>query len=72
MRVLGVILIILGLLGFILGGITYTQTETVADLGPLEIEAQQERTVPITPIASGAAVVAGIVLVVVDRRKSSE
>lgn len=72
MRILGVILIILGLLGFILGGITYTQTETVADLGPLELEAKEERTVPITPIASGTAVVAGIVLVIVDSRRTRE
>lgn len=69
MRTLGVILIILGLLGFIFEGITFTQEEEVADVGPLELQQEEQRTVPITPIASGVAVVAGIALVVVDSRR---
>ena len=37
MKVVGIILIILGILGFVFGGISFTQSEEVADLGPLEI-----------------------------------
>lgn len=69
MKAIGVILIILGILGFVLGGVSFTQTEEVADLGPLEIEKEETRTIPIAPIASGAAVVAGIALVVVGSRQ---
>lgn len=71
MKIIGIILIVLGLLGFIFGGISFQQEEEVADLGPLEIEREETRTIPITPIASGAAVVAGIALVVVGSRKPS-
>ncbi len=69
MKVVGIILIILGILGFVFGGISFTQSEEVADLGPLEIEKEETRTIPIAPIASGAAVVAGIALVVVGARQ---
>ena len=69
MKVVGIILIILGILGFVFGGISFTQSEEVADLGPLEIEKEETRTIPVAPIASGAAVVAGIALVVVGARQ---
>ena len=69
MKVVGIILIILGILGFVFGGISFTQSEEVADLGPLEIEKEETRTIPIAPIASGAAVIAGIALVVVGARQ---
>lgn len=68
-RMIGVILIILGLLGFALGGITFTEEETVLDVGPVEVQEERERTIPFGPVASGAAVIAGIVLVVVGGRK---
>ena len=69
MKIFGVILIVLGLLGFIFGGFSFTQSEEVADLGPIEIEQEQTRTIPVAPIASGALVVTGIALVVVGSRK---
>jgi len=69
MKIIGIVLIVLGLLGFVFGGITFQQEEEVADLGPLEVEREETRTIPITPIASGAAVLAGIALIVADTRK---
>lgn len=69
MRTLGIILIILGLIGFILGGFSFTQSEEVLDLGDIEIEAEERRTVNIPPVASGAAVAAGLVLVVAGSMK---
>lgn len=69
MRIIGIILIVLGLLGFVFGGITFTQEKEVADLGPLDVETEETQTVPITPVASGAAVVAGIALVFAGSRK---
>ncbi len=70
LTIIGVVLIVLGILGFIFGGFSFTKEEKVADLGPLEIESESKETVPITPIASGIAVVAGIVMVVAGSRKT--
>lgn len=69
MRTLGIVLIVLGILGFIVGGVSFTTDETVADIGPLEVETERTRTVPITPIASGVAVLAGVVLVIAGARR---
>lgn len=69
MKVIGILLIVLGLIGFVVGSVSFQQEEQVADLGPLEIERTETRTFPITPIASGVAVAAGVVLVVVGSRR---
>lgn len=68
MKIAGIILVVLGLLGFVLGGITFTETEEILDVGPIEVQAEEEHTIPIAPLASGAAVVAGLVLIVVGAR----
>ncbi|MFO7653755.1 MAG: DUF3185 domain-containing protein [Candidatus Krumholzibacteriia bacterium] len=69
MKILGIVLIVLGILGFIFGGISFERNETVADLGELEIEREKTETIPIGPIASGVAVLAGVVLVVAGTRR---
>lgn len=71
MRTLGVILIVLGILGFIVGGITVTDRETVADVGPVEIQTEDQRTFPVAPVAAGIAVIAGIILVVAGGRRGT-
>jgi hypothetical protein len=69
LTVVGVILIVIGIVALAYRGITYTTREKVVDLGSLKVEAQREKTVPVPPIAGAAALVAGIVLVVVSVRR---
>jgi hypothetical protein len=63
MKVLGALLVILGIIGFAMGGLKFTRKETVANLGPLEVTQSKTQRIPITPIAAGAAVIAGIALI---------
>ena len=67
--IVGIILIVLGVLGFIYKGISYTETEEVVDLGPIEVESKETETIPIPEILSGIAIVGGIVLVAVGAKK---
>lgn len=62
---IGVILVVLGLAGFFVPRIAFTEQETIIDAGPIQVEAERERSVPVPDIAAGAAVLAGLVLVVV-------
>ena len=39
------------------------------DLGPLKVTASEEKSIPLPPIVGGVALVAGIALVLVDRKK---
>jgi hypothetical protein len=65
---LGIVLIVLGLIGLIYGGITWTQREEVLDLGPLEVTQEERKTVPLPPIVGGVALAAGVLLLVAGRR----
>lgn len=64
MKLLGVILIALGLVALAYQGFSYTTDEKVVDLGPLEVTAEKEKTIPLPPVLGGLALAGGVVLVV--------
>jgi hypothetical protein len=63
MKILGAILIVLGIAGLLYGGFTYTKHEQVVDMGPLHATVDQKKTVPIPPILGIVALGAGLILV---------
>lgn len=65
----GLILIVLGAIGFALGGFSFTRREKVLDVGPIHATAERRHSVPISPILSGIAVVGGIFLVIAGTRR---
>lgn len=71
MKIVGIILIVLGILALVYQGIQYTTKEKIIDIGALKVTANKKRTIPLPPIVGGVAVVAGIVMIVLDRRKTS-
>ena len=68
--IIGIILIVIGVAGFALGGFSFTRKEKVLDVGPVEATADDKKTVPISPVVAGIALVAGVVLVAVSARKA--
>lgn len=68
--VIGIILIVLGIVALAYQGFTYTTKEKVVDIGPLKVETEREKTVPLPPILGGLAIAAGVVLVIVGGRRS--
>jgi len=64
----GILLIVLGIVGFAVGGVTFTHEKKDVDLGPLQVSHKEKNTVPISPILSTIALVAGVGLVVVGAR----
>jgi hypothetical protein len=67
MRWIGIVLVVLGALGLVYGGISWTTKDTVVDAGPIEITRDKDEGVAIPPIASGLLVVAGVGLIVMAR-----
>jgi uncharacterized membrane protein YidH (DUF202 family) len=67
--VVGILLIVLGIIGFAWGGVSFTHEKKDIDMGPIQVEHKQTKTVPISPILSTIALVGGIGLVVVGARK---
>ena len=69
MKLVGIILIVLGVLALVYQGIQYTTKEKILDIGSIKISADTKQTIPLPPIAGGVAIVAGIALIFVERRK---
>ena len=69
MKIAAIALIVLGLIALAYGGITYTTREKVLDVGPIEATAERRKTIPLPPVLGAAAVVGGIVLLIVSARK---
>jgi drug/metabolite transporter (DMT)-like permease len=68
--IIGILLIVVGVVGFALGGFSFTQKEKVLDVGPIEATTEDKEHVPIPPILAGLALVAGVVLVAASSRRS--
>jgi hypothetical protein len=68
--VVGILLIVLGVIGFAWGGISFTHQKKVADVGPIQLTHKETNTLPISPILSAVSVVAGIGLIVIGARNS--
>lgn len=68
-RIVGTILVVIGIIALVWGGISWTREETVVDLGPLEAKTETRETIPLPPVLGGIALVAGIVLLVIPSRR---
>ncbi|WP_247235732.1 hypothetical protein [Telluribacter sp. SYSU D00476] len=69
MKTLGIILAVVGLAMLLFGGFSYQTEEKVADIGPIEINADKTKEVAWPTYAGVIVLVAGIGLVVLDRKK---
>ncbi len=69
MKILGFLLVVLGALVLIYGGISYNRTRTVLDVGPFKATATEQKNVPLSPIIGGIALLGGILLLVVPRKR---
>lgn len=69
MKLAGIVLVVLGALALAYQGIRYTTREKLIDLGPLKVTASERKTIPLPPIVGGAALVAGIAMILADRKK---
>ncbi|MGH2361064.1 MAG: DUF3185 domain-containing protein [bacterium] len=63
--IVGIALMVFGIVALAVGGFTYTEKESVVQLGPLEVTAQEKKKFPISPAAAGVMIAGGLVLVVV-------
>jgi hypothetical protein len=66
-KMLGIILVVVGLIGLAWGGFSYTTREKVADIGPIHATRDKTHSVPLPPIAGALALVGGVALLVAGK-----
>ena len=69
-RTIGFILCVIGVIGLVWGGITYTTEEKVVDIGPIQVTSEKTRKIPFPPIVGAVALVAGLVILGTSKRGS--
>lgn len=69
MRLVGAILLVLGLAGWLTGGFSFTKETTQAKLGPLELTVKEKESVNVPQwLSLGAMLIGGVVLVLGFRK----
>ena len=66
--VLAIMLIAIGILALTYQGITYTTQEKIVDLGPIQMTAKKQKTLPLPPVVGIVTLVGGIVLLVLGKK----
>ena len=69
MKAIGIILIVVGLIGLIWGGISWTDRDTLVDIGGLQVQSEDREGFPISPIVGGICLAAGAALLIAGGRR---
>lgn len=67
-RILAALLIVGGIAALAVPYFTYTEKERVVDVGPVQIDKTEHKTIPIPQIAAIAAIVVGIGMLAMSTR----
>ncbi len=70
-KLIAVILIVLGILGLVYGGFSYTKQEQAAKIGPVEVNVKKKKHVSVPLWAGVGAIVVGAALLAASGRDNS-
>ena len=68
LKIIAILLIVAGIAGLVYGQFTYTKKTHEVDLGPIDLSVKEKRTVNVPLWAGIAAIVGGVVLLLVPKR----
>jgi uncharacterized membrane protein YidH (DUF202 family) len=68
-RIAGLVLVIVGIVALMMGGVFWNDTDTVFEGGGIELQTTEREGMAVPPILGGAALVAGILLLVIPSRR---
>jgi drug/metabolite transporter (DMT)-like permease len=68
-RIVGLVMIVIGIVALLWGGVFWTDRDTVVDAGPLQIQTEETEGFALPPVLGIVALVGGIILLVVPERR---
>jgi len=70
MRILGIVLVALGIIALIYGGIGYNHQKTLFEVGGLKATATEHRSIPFPPVVGALSLIGGVALLVIRKRRA--
>jgi hypothetical protein len=67
----GIILVVIGVISLGYQGISYTTRSKGVDVGPVHVDREEHKTIPLPPILGGFALAGGIVLILVGGKRGT-
>jgi membrane-bound ClpP family serine protease len=67
MKLVGVVLMILGIVALIYAGIDYKRQRTVLDVGGIKATVTENKSVQIAPVVGAISLIGGVALLVIRR-----
>jgi uncharacterized membrane protein YidH (DUF202 family) len=67
-RIVGLVLVVIGIVALVWGGVFWTDRDTVLDAGPLEVATEDREGVAVRPVVGIISLVAGAVLLLAPMR----
>ena len=68
-RIIGVVLIVVGMAALAWGGVFWTDRDTILDAGPLEVQTEEREGFVVPPVLGIIAIVGGAILLFVPARR---
>jgi hypothetical protein len=68
-RIIGIVLVVIGIVALVWGGVFWTDTNTVLDAGPLEVQTQEREGFALPPVIGTIALVGGVILLLIPASK---
>jgi drug/metabolite transporter (DMT)-like permease len=67
-RILGIVLIVIGVISLAYQGITYTTQKKIIDMGPIHATKDEHHTISLPPVIGIVALIGGAVVLVLGKR----
>lgn len=69
MKIFGSLLIVAGILMLVFGNISFIKEKKIVDIGPIEINKKEKKTIAWPNYAGGVAILAGVIVLVAGSKK---
>jgi uncharacterized membrane protein YidH (DUF202 family) len=69
-KTIGIVLVILGILALVYGGVNYSKSRTVLQMGSVSVTATEHKSMTVPAVIGAVVLIGGVALLVVDKRRS--
>ena len=69
MKIIGIVLVVLGVLALVYGGISYNKNRTVLQMGSVSVTATEHKSIAVPAVVGVVVLIGGVALLVVGKRR---